>query len=269
MKNKLIILSILLFSNITFAESKSFVDNINIDNTSLKNKNTEINVNDDVTKDMNLLYSDEEEQIIIKKIVEENFEYPHYEVGAAFLSGSKLKQNFDKALFWLAQSSEIEKYDKADYLIAEIYAKGLLNIKKPDIEKGIFFYERAATRGNSEAKLKLVVNYLYNENYLDKENGFKWLNELLVEGDLTAHQLYLSLIINNEDKKTILKQLDSVLTKSDKGDHLSSLYLGLLYLKSSVLERDLDKSKMFFVKSFVQGNLIAEDFIMQIDNIKN
>jgi len=216
-----------------------------------------------------VIYNDKIEKILIDKIVNENFEYPHYEVGSAFLSGKILKRDYTKALFWLAQSSEIESNNKADFLLAEIYSKGLLDKNMIDLKKGMFFYERSAERGNSEAKLKAAVNFLYNDSVLNKEKGFYWLNNSMKDDNLTAHQLYSALIITNDDAKTILKQLDFVSIRSEKGDHLSSLYLGLVYLKNNIIKRDLSKSKMYFLRSMNQGNLIAEELLIQIDKIQN
>lgn len=216
----------------------------------------------------NEIHSEEKEKILIESIVDKKFEYPHYEVGAAFLSGKILNRNFEKAIFWLAQSSELEEYNKADYLLAEIYSKGLLDKKYRDIEKGIFFYERSAKRGNSEAKLKAAVNYLYNDVLFDKDKGLYWLNESMIDGNLTAHQLYTALTMTDKDAPTILKQLDLVLARSNKGDHLSSFYLGLVYLKNNIVKRDLDKSKRYFLVSMNQGNLVAEEFLVQIDKIR-
>lgn len=223
--------------------------------------------NSDVIK--NNLESDQEELALIQKIVDVNFEFPHYEVGAAFLSGKILNKDPEKALFWLARSSDIEENDKADYLLAEIYMKGFLGEGYKDIQKAMFFYERSANRGNQEAKLKAAIHYLYNDELLDQEKGLFWLNKAMIDSNLTAHQLYSTLVMRAEDAPTILKQLDLVSIRSDKGDHLSSFYLGLIYLKNSIVKRDLNKSKDYFQRASIQGNLVSEDLIIQINKIQN
>lgn len=235
--------------------------NINHANTTIK----EATLQSEITES---LYSDPVEQELIKGIVDENLEYPHYAVGTGFLSGKVLEKNAEKALFWLAQSSEVEKYNRADFLIGEIYTKGLIDRRYYNPEKGIFFYERAANRGNEEAKLKLAVNYLYNDSFLDQEKGLYWLNQSLLDNNVTAAQLYSALTLTDEDAKTVLKQLDLVLMRSESGDHLSSFYLGLIYLKNNIVKRDLNQAQVYFLRAIAQGNIIAEEILLQIDKIK-
>ncbi len=214
-------------------------------------------------------YTEELEEAIVNKIAEENFEYPYYQVGVNFLSGKKLKLDYKKALFWLAKSSEIEKYNKSDFLIAEIYAKGLMGRNTVDPVKAAFFYDRSSQRGNSDAKIIASVYYLYNDVAYNKDKGLYWLNESIIEDNETAYQLYYLLTLNKSDKVTVKKQLDLILTRSEKGDHLSSFTLGFLYFSGKIIDRDLVKSKRYFLKAMNEGNLASEIFVSQIDKILN
>ena len=209
------------------------------------------------------------EKKTIDEIVKENNEFPHYEVGSSFLYGIKIKQDFEKSMFWLKKSSEVENNSRADFLLGQMYSYGFTADGSKDSKKALFYYEKSANNDNTEAKLKTAFHYLYNERVLNQEKGLFWLKEAMGDNDLTAYQLYASLLVTAKDQQSILKQLDLVLARSTKGDHLSSFYLGLIYLKNTIVERNLKESKIYFLKAAQQGNLLAEDFIALIDKVNN
>ncbi len=207
------------------------------------------------------------EQELISKISSEKSVHPHYDVGVAFLSGKDIDIDLEKALFWLAQSSEIESNDKADYLIADMYARGKTPSKVVDMEKAIFFYERSAKRGNKDAMIKLSVYSFFNEQVLNRERGLHWLTKLKDSDHQTGSLLYMLLTYGKEDEKTISKQIDYLELMSDKGDKDASFSLGYLYFSGKGVARDLEKSKAYFFKSMTTGNVISEIFILQIDKL--
>lgn len=207
------------------------------------------------------------EEELISKISNEKSVHPHYDVGVAFLSGVDIEINLEKALFWLAQSSEIEQNDKADYLIADMYAKGKTPSKIIDMNKAVFFYERAAKRGNEDAMLKLSVYSFFNEQVLDRERGLHWLNELKLKKHQTGTLLYTLLTYSNEDSLSISKQINYLELMSDLGDKNASFSLGYFYFSGKGVERDLNKAKAYFFKSMATGNIISDIFILQIDKL--
>jgi TPR repeat protein len=204
------------------------------------------------------------EESIVNEIASKNIEFPHYAVGISYLKNQDLPYDLEKALFWLAQSSEIEKNEKADYLIAEMYFKGQVPSGVVDYDKAMFFYERAASRGNLEAKLKLSSIYLFDEVLYNQEKGLKWLNDAKMNNSSTAYLFYYLLTLNKDDFKTIEKSLNFHEHSNTKE---SNFTLGYLYLTGKGVERNFEKSKSYFRKSLAQGISISEIFIVQIDKI--
>lgn len=207
------------------------------------------------------------EEELISKISEEKSVHPHYDVGVAFLSGNDIDIDLEKALFWLAQSSEIESNDRADYLIANMYASGKTPSGIIDMKTAMVFYERAAKRGNNEAKLKTAVYSFFNEQVLDSEKGLYWLEDLKNHNHQSGTLLYTLLTYDKNDQLAISKQIDYLKIMSDKGDRDASFSLGYFYFSGKGVERDLIKSKAYFFKSMTTGNVIAEIFILQIDKL--
>lgn len=214
--------------------------------------------------DKNLDINEKTEEDIVNEIASKNIEYPHYAVGISYLKNKLLPYDIEKALFWLAQSSEIENNDKADYLIAEMYFKGQVPSNQVDYKKAIFFYERSANRGNLEAMLKLSAIYLFDEVLFNQKSGLKWLEKSKELKSSTGHLFFYLLTLNKDDINTIQKSLDYHLFANTKN---SNFTLGYLYLTGKGVERDFEKSREYFVKSLSQGISISEIFIVQIDKI--
>lgn len=207
----------------------------------------------------------EEKQI--EEIASKNIEYPHYEVGSNFLSGKKIEKDYEKALFWLARSSEIEEYNKADYLIAEMFVKGLNKNQEINYEKAVFFYERAAKRGNKDAKLKLAAYYLFNDYLFDKDKALYWIDQSIKDDNEMASMLLYLVSLNKNDYDTIRKEINLLKLRSSHGDSLSSFALGYLYLAGKGVEHNLIESKNYFVLSMLSGNIISEILINQINKL--
>lgn len=231
------------------------------------------NVYSETVKNNNSLNSDIKETVdiseeeLVKMVSETNLEYPHYAVGIAYLKGTVLPLDYDKALFWLANSSEVESYDKADYLIAEMYSKGKTKTGFVDYQKSMFFYERAANRGNSEAKLKLAVYYSFNDVIRDQDKALFWLQESIKDKNEAATLLYYLMSIQSNDYEAIKKQLLYYEIKAEHGDRDANFALGYLYLTGKGVERNLDLSKKHFLYAMNAGMVISEILINQIDKI--
>lgn len=207
------------------------------------------------------------EEQLVDYVSNQKVEYPHYELGTNFLSGNLVDKDFDKALFWLAQSSELESYDKADYLIAEMYTKGLNKSNKVNLNTAKIFYERAAKRNNRDAKLKLATYFLFDETLYNQKEGLYWLSQSMKDNNQTAAMLMYLLSLGKDDIKTLSKEIPLLKIRSDNRDHVSSFAMGYLYLSAKGVDRDLNKAKTYFLMSMTEGNIIAEIIIIQIDNI--
>ncbi len=208
------------------------------------------------------------EEELIKKVSEQKTEYPHYELGAAFLTNKDIKMDTNKALYWFAKSSEIENYDKADYMIAEMYYKGLTSKNKQDLNIAKFFYEKSAERGNKEAKLKLATLYLINEEIKDPQKGIQIIKKEAENNNETASILSYVLSLDKTDRTTISKQIKMLSILSEKGDPFASFQLGLIYFFGNSIDQDLEKAHNLFFKSLRYGLVVSTIFIDQIDKIK-
>lgn len=202
------------------------------------------------------------------RIIEKRIENPYYEMGVAYLSGKEIEINKEKALYWLAQSSEIESNNKADYLIAEVYYKGFNLDNKKDLKKSIYFYERSAKRGNKDAPLKLATLLLFNEKVLNTEIGLKWLINAASNDSETAMLLYYGLSLQKKDKESYFKKITYLELKAKKNDKYANFELGYVYFTGKVVQRDLVKSRNYFVKSSKLGLSVSNILIDQIDKIK-
>lgn len=207
------------------------------------------------------------EEEMINEIASTNIEYPHYEVGVNYLKNKELGVDFNKALFWLAQSSEVEEYEKADYLIAEMYSKGKTPSGIVDYEKALFFYNRSAQRGNTDAKLKLSMHYYFNDIVRDSDKALFWLQESIKDKDQTASLLYYLLSLQESDYEAIKKQLMYFELKAEKGDKDSNFALGYLYLTGKGVDRDLNIAKKHFIFAMNSGIIVSEIFLIQIDKL--
>lgn len=218
--------------------------------------NTNVSANEDVFN----------EKAYLEDIASQQLEYPHYEVGTYFL---KNHVNYEKALFWLVNSSDKEEYHKADYLIAEMYYNGKTPSAVIDYEKATFFYDRAARRGNSDAKLKLAANYAFNLDMKNKDRALFWLGESIKDRSETASLLYYLMSIQENDIEAVKKQLLYYEIKSEKGDADADFVLGYLNFVGKGVKRDLNLSKSYFLRSMNLGNIVAEIMVLQIDKLQS
>lgn len=96
----------------------------------------------------------------LTKSSELGFALAQYDLALMYDVGDKIPENREKAVYWMQEATK-SGYPEALYSMGVWTERGYLG--KPDMKKVLDLYERAATKGHTNAKKSLVV--LYSEGH--------------------------------------------------------------------------------------------------------
>ncbi len=205
------------------------------------------------------------EQANIKDIYNRKIQYPQFEMGIRYYTGSNgLTQDYDKAIYWFSNSSRDEENPKADMMIAAMYYQG--QGFKQDKIKAISFYQRAANRGSLEAQLILTGIHFFNQQLMNQEYANYWIYKAIEQDSPIAETLRSLILLNANDEKTISKLMPTYENLANKKDPIASFMIGYFYFTGKFKEQSFEKAEPYLAVSAESGNPIA---IVMIEEILN
>lgn len=205
----------------------------------------------------------EAERRNIKEIYDKKMESPQFELGLRYYAGSHgLTQDFDKAVYWFANSSQDEQNPNADMMLAAMYYEGQSFEK--NVEKAINFYTRAATRGSLQAQLILTGIYFFNSEHMNQEYANYWIYKSIENKGHQAEILKGLILLKENDYKTISNFIDAYEQYSEAGNELAQFTLGYLYFTGKVVKQDFSVAAKYLALSASNKNPIS---IIMLDEI--
>lgn len=113
----------------------------------------------------------------LTKSSELGFALAQYDLALMYDVGDKIPENREKAVYWMQEATK-SGYPEALYSMGVWTERGYLG--KPDMKKVLDLYERAATKGHTNAKKSLVVLYAEGHGGFPKNLERKqfWLKNL-------------------------------------------------------------------------------------------
>ena len=147
-------------------------------------------------------------------------------VGNAYMDGTDVPIDFDKAIYWLNKASE-QGSSEANFRLSYIYA-GYLNTKYTNFPKMSFFLQTAADQGEAAAQNSLASMYLYGAK------GYS---------------------------KNLSKSAQWFTKSCEQNDGLGCLAMGHFYSQAMGVKKDLVRAHKFYAKAEKFGQKDAIKFI--------
>lgn len=205
----------------------------------------------------------EAERRNIKEIYDQKIESPQFELGLRYYAGSHgLDKDFDKAVYWFANSSQDEQNPNADMMLASMYYEGQSFTQ--NTEKAINFYTRAATRGSLQAQLILTGIYFFNSEHMNQEYANYWIYKSIENKGHQAELLKGLILLKDNDYKTIEKMIPAYEQYSLSGSEFAQFTLGYLYFTGKGVKQDFLIATKYLSLSAANKNPIS---IVMLDEI--
>ena len=199
----------------------------------------------------------------IKEIYDQKIKNPQFELGVRYYFGTHgLDQDYNKAVYWLANSSQDEENPSADMMIASMYYEG--KGFPQNTEKAVSFYTRAANRNSLEAQLILTSIFFFNSTYMNQEYANYWIYKAIENKGRQADLLKSLILLKEEDYNTIQKMIPAYEKYAEYGNEFAQFTLGYLYFTGKVVKQDFSRSIKYLSLSAVNKNPIS---IIMIDEI--
>lgn len=260
-KLKSLMLSMLIIGNYAFAETQQLptqplvgtpveVGKVMAPNDLLTSTNKDLQVTDIEKKN-------------IKEIYDSKVKYPQFELGVRYYFGTHgLTQDYNKAVYWLANSSQDEENANADMMIASMYYEG--KGFPQNTEKAISFYTRAANRNSLEAQLILTSIFFFNSEQMNQEYANYWIYKAIDNKGRQAELLRSLILLKPEDYKSIEKMIPAYEKYSEYGNEMAQFTLGYFYFTGKVVSQDFSKAIKYLSLSAINKNPIS---IIMIDEV--
>lgn len=96
-----------------------------------------------------------------------------------------------------------------------------------DVDKAIYWLEKAAEQGSIDAEYKLGCVYNYNKEVLDRDKAYKWFISATKHSNIEAFgQLYINDRISKEE---LVEKFEKLKESADKQSYISMLCVGEIY----------------------------------------
>lgn len=178
---------------------------------------------------------------------------------AALIDTTKAELAFQKndsntALNYLQQAVEYEQIAYADFVLGKTYLYGTAELAA-EVEKGIYYLDKAVKKGAAYAGLVLGYYYCYNAPATDLGKGESYLAQAATYNDPYAKFELAKLFLYQEDFASSKKTQGVALLEAIKEVHHESyVHLAYLYLQGHVVpNKDLTKAHQYLEEAIDKG----------------
>ena len=188
--------------------------------------------------------------------------FAYYSLGKIYMD-----QELDNGQFYDINKS-IDCFVKADeegleyatYQLGNIYADDKYGMK--DMEKAVFWYEKAEKQENELASYKLGKIFLEQGKNKEAVEKFDKCTD-------NSYALYFKGKLYLDKESGIFdfnKGISSMLASAQMNNSYAQMYIGIMYIKGELIKRDIDKAKNWLERAEENGNDIAGEIRLNLDN---
>lgn len=173
-----------------------------------------------------------------------------YHLGIMYMNGEGCHKDIEKAKQCLEESSNLE-YGDAAFALGDMWQYGT-EITKRDNNKAFIYYMLASKYGNTDAMVKIAVDYFIpKQKFIKAKNLFKIAHRLgNTDATLNLGRIYLNGYVGDKNRS---KGIEVLKTIEDQSVEACSI-LANVYLTGKVVNKDLNKVKEYYEKASALGD---------------
>lgn len=137
-----------------------------------------------------------------------------------------------------------------------VYQQGLSG-EKVDLDKAVYWFEKAAKRGEEDAKYNLGVIYISdNSKYRNVKKRWKFLEGMgkMTQNQLINQELYIKMVLIL--LQIIQKALSLFKQAANLGSNSAQFNLGIMYFKGQCVKQDFIEARKWFERAYKTGGNI-------------
>lgn len=181
-----------------------------------------------------------------------------YSIGAAYLLGEGVEQNYEQAFYWLSKAAK-QGQCVAQRCLGAMYANG--DGVEEDMLKAFEWYLKAAEQGDAYAQLVVGREY-YDGN---EETGVaqnielskKWLTEAALQGDADAQFCLANLYAYRIQPPDMKEAMKWAMLSADQGNSYAQELCGLFLTEGKGIAANPALALQYTRQSAEQGNEIG------------
>ncbi len=178
-----------------------------------------------------------------------------FRLGQSYMLGIGIDKDINKAIIWISKAAQMHNHNALCHL--GYYYENGMGVQKDEFQ-AYSFYKKAALKGHPDAASFLANCYLNGIGTVpDTLKARAWYEKCAENGDYVAQnntgQLYY---IAHDYEKAIYW-----LTKASRKSKNASEQLGYMYENGIGTDKDPQKAKEFYRKSYELGNISVKDKI--------
>lgn len=198
-----------------------------------------------------------------KRMAEQGISTTQYMLGKMYATGTGVKQNYKKALYWYRKSAErglTEEIKPSNALATEsqfelgiMYLEGIGVLK--DIEKSAYWFELSAKRLNPKAQYLLSTMYAHGDGVAQSfKKAIFWQTKAAnnrfspAQYALGKHYYYGSIVTQDYEKALFWIRKAAVQGLTD-----AQFTLGVMYDKGEGVKKDQEKALKWYMKAAENG----------------
>lgn len=172
-----------------------------------------------------------------------------YELSNCFARGIGTTYDVTQAIYWLKKSASME-YSEAEFQLGKCYFKG--NLLQENIKLAIKNFQKASEKNHCQALY--MMGQCFNNGWGIEENKELAVEYISRAANLGNAQAMYWLGTKYENSGNIAQAFIEYRRAAEHGDDMAMLKLARMYEKGSWVEKDLEKSVNYYIKSSEKGN---------------